>query len=325
MITTEDTGGHGETQGKTAYDYEVSPASGGRESSASAQNALARQQARRTSKTCCASGSQPALRRRHEKADLLHGFTSQIYFTTSSVFSAPFFTPWPTALVPFFTPCPVSLATVLVASPVLSAAFSVASPVFTAAFLVACPVFFAADSVVSSVLSAAFSVACPVFTAAFLVACPVSLAASFTSVPTWPYENAVSASSAAAITIIKENFVFIIPPKELRGSWKVLSEMMHGRNSVKCARVMFSFHRELGRVTFFVVETRLAASCWRQRRGKPPLYKRVALTQCDASEVSFSSSLRVSSSMSHFFRIVKMVFAPNPARIKLRKMRAVCF
>src|ERR1700687_909203 len=81
MITTEDTGGHGETQGKTAYDYEVSPASGGRESSASAQNALARQQARRTSKTCCAGGSQAALRRRHEKADLLHGFTSRIYFT----------------------------------------------------------------------------------------------------------------------------------------------------------------------------------------------------------------------------------------------------
>src|SRR6202158_4014712 len=188
MITTEDTGGHGETQGKTAYDYEVSPASGGRESSASAQNALARQQARRTSKTCCASGSQPALRRRHEKADLLHGFTSQIYFTTSSVFSAPFFTPWPTALVPFFTPCPVSLATV---------------------------------SAVSPVLSAAFSVACPVFTAAFLVACPVSLAASFTSVPTWPYENAVKASRAVAIVkqnFVKQNCVFIVPPEELKSS-----------------------------------------------------------------------------------------------------------
>jgi len=45
------------------------------------------------------------------------------YFTASSVFSAPVFTPWPTALVPFFTPLPVSLAAVLVASPVLSAAF----------------------------------------------------------------------------------------------------------------------------------------------------------------------------------------------------------
>src|SRR5713226_2198738 len=148
------------------------------------------------------------------------GFTSRIYFATSSVFLAPFFTPWPTALAPFFTPFPVSLAAVSVASPVLSAAFSVASPVFTAAFLVACPVFFAAASVVSSVLSAAFSVACPVFTAAFLVALPVSLAASFTSVPTWPYENAVSASRAAAIIKqnFKQNFVFIVPPEELKSS-----------------------------------------------------------------------------------------------------------
>jgi hypothetical protein len=52
-----------------------------------------------------------------------------------------------------------------------------------------------------------------------------------TSVPTWPYENAVRASSAAAIVIIiiikenfKENFVFIVPPEELQRSWKVLSE-----------------------------------------------------------------------------------------------------
>src|ERR1019366_2454729 len=66
------------------------------------------------------------------------------FFISSSVFSAPFFTPLPTALVPFFTPFPVSLAAVLVASAVLSAAFSVALPVFTAAFLVGCAVFFAA-------------------------------------------------------------------------------------------------------------------------------------------------------------------------------------
>ena len=37
------------------------------------------------------------------------------YFISSTVFSVPFFTPWPTACVPFFTPCPVSLAAVLVA------------------------------------------------------------------------------------------------------------------------------------------------------------------------------------------------------------------
>src|SRR5208337_177220 len=118
----------------------------------------------------------------------------QVYFTASAVFSAP-----------FFTPLPVSLAAVFVAAPVLSAAFSVALPVSLAAVLVAWPVF-----------TAAVLVACPVVTAAFLVALPVSSAAVFTSVPAWPYENAVRASSAAAI--IKENFIFIVPPEELKSS-----------------------------------------------------------------------------------------------------------
>src|ERR1035437_7004663 len=102
----------------------------------------------------------------------------QIYFATSSVFSAPFFTSFFTALAPFFTSVPVSVAAVFVASAVLSAASSVASPVFTAAFLVACAVFLAAAAVASAVLSAAFSVASAVFTAAFLVACAVFLAAA---------------------------------------------------------------------------------------------------------------------------------------------------
>src|ERR1039458_4512496 len=143
------------------------------------------------------------------------GFT---YFATSSVFSAPFLTPWPTALVPFFTPFPVSLAAVLVASPVLSAAFSVALPVSLAAVPVASPVF-----------TAAFLVACPVVTAAFLVALPVSSAAFFTSVPAWPYENAVRASSAAAI--INENLVLIFPPGELQRSLiaKFFKSMKHAR------------------------------------------------------------------------------------------------
>src|ERR1700691_4201261 len=47
--------------------------------------------------------------------------------------------------------------------------------------------------------------------------------------------------------------------------------------------------------------------------------------QCDGSMVSFSSSVSVSSSTSHFLRIVKMVLDPKPARIRLRKMRAACF
>src|SRR5208337_2785155 len=53
----------------------------------------------------------------------------QIYFTTSAVFSAPFFTSFPTTLVLVFTPFPVSLAAVSVALPVLSATFSVPLPV----------------------------------------------------------------------------------------------------------------------------------------------------------------------------------------------------
>ncbi len=40
--------------------------------------------------------------------------------------------------------------------------------------------------------------------------------------------------------------------------------------------------------------------------------------------ISLSSALRVSSSTSHFFRIAKIVFAPNPARINCRKIRAAC-
>src|ERR1035437_8405093 len=120
----------------------------------------------------------------------------QIFFVTSSVFSAPFFTSFFTALAPFFTSVPVSVAAVFVASAVLSAASSVASPVFTAAFLVACAGFFAAGS----------------------VALPVSSAGFFTSVPAWPYENAVSTSSAAVIVIIKENFPFIVPPAEFKSS-----------------------------------------------------------------------------------------------------------
>src|ERR1019366_312957 len=40
----------------------------------------------------------------------------QIYFATSSVFSAPFFTSFFTALAPFFTSVPVSVAAVFVAS-----------------------------------------------------------------------------------------------------------------------------------------------------------------------------------------------------------------
>src|ERR1700687_1751072 len=220
MITTEDTEG---TQGNTGEDYDVN-----RRADAEIQGLAHKKRLLINSSGDVRIGDVEDLPRKQFAAGTStpsgeSGFTSQIYFAMSSVFSAPFFTPWPTALAPFFTPCPVFLAAVAVASPVLSAAFSVASPGFTAAFLVACPVFFAAVSVVSSVLSAAFSVACPVFTAAFLVACPASWAASFTSVPTWPYENAVSASSAAAI-IIKENFVFIIPPEELQRSWKVLSE-----------------------------------------------------------------------------------------------------
>src|ERR1019366_5647821 len=132
----------------------------------------------------------------------------QIYFATSSVFSAPFFTSFFTALAPFFTSLPVSVAAVFVASAVLSAVSSVASPVFTAAFLVACAVFLAATAVVS--------------------------------------------------------------PKPARFFWELR-------------------------------------------------------THPYASGVSFSSSVRVSSSTSHFFRMVKMVLDPNPARIRLRKMRADCF
>jgi hypothetical protein len=54
-----------------------------------------------------------------------------------------------------------------------------------------------------------------------LVALPVSFAASFTSVPTWPYENAVRASRAAAIVkenFVKQNFVCIVPPEEFKSS-----------------------------------------------------------------------------------------------------------
>src|SRR6202045_897052 len=184
MITTEDTGQHRETRGKTGYDYKVKRASGRRDSGTTAQKSLPQQQQRQRQDRRRRRPAAQAVRSRHFDAVR----RKRIYFAMSSVFSAPFFTPWPTALAPFFTPCPVFLAAVSVASPVLSAAFSVASPVLTAAFL---------------------------------VACPVSLAASFTSVPTWPYENAVNASSAAAVVkenLIKQNFVFIVPPEELKSS-----------------------------------------------------------------------------------------------------------
>src|SRR6202790_1117531 len=244
MITTEDTAGHSGTQrdtaghsgtqrdtaghcgtrgstGKTGQDYEVN-----RRADAEIQGLAHKRRLLSNSSGNVRIGDVEDVLRKQLAAGTStpsgeSGFTSRIYFAMSSVFSAPFFTPWPTALAPFFTPCPVFLAAVSVASPVLSAAFSVASPVFTAAFLVACPVFFAAVTAASPVLSAAFSVASPVFTAAFLVACPVSLAASFTSVPTWPYENALRARRAAAIVnqnFVKQNFVFIVPPEELKSS-----------------------------------------------------------------------------------------------------------
>src|SRR6202158_925928 len=192
MITKEDTGGHGETQGRRRTTTKSVRRAEAESRVLARKMRLPGNRLDERRRPAAPAGRRPhfdaVMRKRIYFTDLLHGFTSQIYFTTSSVFSAPFFTPWPTALVPFFTPCPVSLATV---------------------------------SAVSPVLSAAFSVACPVFTAAFLVACPVSLAASFTSVPTWPYENAVKANRAAAIVnqnFVKQNFVFIVPPEELKSS-----------------------------------------------------------------------------------------------------------
>src|SRR5581483_3272577 len=106
------------------------------------------------------------------------------YFTASLVFSAPFFTPWPTPFTPFFTPCPV---------------------------------FFAASDVVSAVLSAALSVAWAVFFAAFLVACPVSFAALSTSVATpCAFANDTAPSSNAAARIVA-SFDFMISPPVCRG------------------------------------------------------------------------------------------------------------
>src|SRR6202790_4875718 len=211
MITTEDTAGHSGTQrdtaghsgtqrdtaghcgtrgstGKTGQDYEVN-----RRADAEIQGLAHKRRLLSNSSGNVRIGDVEDVLRKQFAAGTStpsgeSGFTSRIYFAMSSVFSAPFFTPWPTALAPFFTPWPVFLAAVSVASPVLSAAFSVASPVFTAAFL---------------------------------VACPVSLAASFTSVPTWPYENALRGRRAAAIVnqnFVKQNFVFIVPPEELTSS-----------------------------------------------------------------------------------------------------------
>jgi len=43
------------------------------------------------------------------------------------------------------------------------------------------------------------------------------------------------------------------------------------------------------------------------------------------SELSPSSAVSVSSSTSHFFRMLKIVFVLNPARTNCRKILAVCF
>src|SRR5580658_4849007 len=142
------------------------------------------------------------------------------YFTASSVFSAPFFTPWPTALVPFFTPLPVSLPAVLVASAVLSAAFSVALPVSLAAVLVASPVF-----------TAAVLVACAVLVAAVSVALPVSSAAFFMS--SWPKANVAIASNIAnpKQNFVTQNLVFIHSSKRLESSTASLYQRSRrGRN-----------------------------------------------------------------------------------------------
>ena len=183
-------------------------------------------------------------------------------------------------------------------------------------FFTPLPVSFAAVFVASAVLSAAFSVASPVFTAAFLVtcavffavvlvACPVSSAAFFMSSPAWPNENAVSASSAPAS--IKENFVFIVPPLEL-------------------LRVPSAANLYQSRQTRAIAaSTRHCPDLGHPRKQPTCMASAFQNTRPQASEVPFSSSVIVSSSTSHFFRIAKMVFDPNPARISWRKMRVVCF
>src|SRR5580692_8474237 len=145
-----------------------------------------------------------------------------LYFTASTVLSAPLFTSCPTSFAPFSTALPVLVAAFSTALPVLVAAFSV----YLAAVLAPFSVSFAATLVSFSVALAAVLVACPVFFAAISVSFPAVLApfsvsflavlaVSFISVPvdflsllaSCPTANA--AADTRATTTINAHFIFM--------------------------------------------------------------------------------------------------------------------
>src|SRR5208282_5419548 len=128
-------------QGNTGVQYEVSRRAESKE--------LA------TSKTCSANSSQPILRRRPEKADLLHricGFLGALFHAFPGILS--------------------------------SGLGGIAS--FFGAFFRGFPGVLGGGSGGFAGLHGCRLVACPVFFAAVSVALPVSSAAFFTSVPAWP-------------------------------------------------------------------------------------------------------------------------------------------
>src|SRR5580658_4998380 len=188
------------------------------------------------------------------------------------------------------------------ASTVFCVSFFTPLPVAFASFLTALPVFVAAFSVplVAVLVSfttffAAFLVASPNFFAAFPIILPVS-AADF-AVPLAP-------DLAASFKDVPSPLDLSLP--ELAVSWP-------NRTAVHKTPTRIAPH-------FIFI------GCSSSSGGLVLEY--AAVPQVGANQAhadSLSKALRVSSSTSHFFRIVKIVFVAKPARASCRKIRAVCF
>src|SRR5580693_2775630 len=193
--------------------------------------------------------------------------------------------------VPFFTPLPVAFASFLTALPVFVAAFPATLPVLSASFSVP----LVAVLVSFTTFFAAFLVASPNFFAAFPITLPVSAA-----------DFAVSFAPDLAAS-------FKDVPSPLDLSWPELAVSWPNRTAVHKTPTRIAPH-------FIFI------GCSSSSGGLVLEY--AAVPQVGANQAhadSLSRALRVSSSTSHFFRIVKIVFVAKPARASCRNIRAVCF